>query len=410
MVSLSKIRTFNSFKNPVFRLYYGGLLGQMAGMNMQMIARSLLIYRMTDSATILGATSLANAVPMLFLSLYGGVIADRVHKKYVMMVGQACSAMVTLGVAVTLSLGYLSIEKGHSWWILILAALLQGSIMGLMMPSRQSIVPEIVGGEELMNAISLTTMGMNVLQIVAPAVAGFLIEAYDFAIVYYTMTAMYVLSVVFVAFLPITDTATGSTKNAFAEIKGGIRYIRHDTIILLILGITLFMVILSMPLMQLLPVFSEKILKVGAGGLGTLLSISGAGAICGSLILASLPNKKRGLMLLVGGLFLGLALTSFSFSSSWHWSLGLMALVGFGQTARMSLSNTLVQYYVDNDYRGRVMSVLMMQFGLTSFSTFLAGVLSDIIGVQWAVGGFAIALAFISLLAFFLVPRVRRLD
>ena len=404
------LRTFKSFRNPVFRLYYGALLGQMAGMNMQQIARSLLVYRMTGSAAILGLMSLGNAVPMLLLALYGGVIADRIQKKYVMLAGQAASGLVTLGVAIALTMGYLSTENSNSWWVLMVAAACQGTIMGLMMPSRQSILPEIVSGEELMNAVSLTTMGMNVLQIIAPALAGFLIEGFGFNTVYYVMTGTYLISVVFIIFLPRTGVVRAASKNAIGQIKEGLGYIRRDRTITLILFVTLFMVILSMPFMQLLPVFTEDILKVGAEGLGILMSISGAGAIVGSLLLASLPNKKRGLILLGGSLLLGIALAGFSFSESWPLSLVLIAFVGIGQTSRMSLSNTLVQYYVEDEYRGRVMSILMMQFGLTSFSTFLAGVMSDHIGVEWSVGGFALVLILVSALAIIFIPRIRRLD
>ena len=142
-LSLLSRRTFSSLKNPAFRLYYGAMLGQRASMNMQLVARSLLIYRLTGSAAILGAVFMANALPLLSLSLFGGVIADRVHKKYVLLIGQASSAAVALGIALSLSLGYLSHENPGSWWILIFASLLQGTIMGLMIPSRQAIIPEL---------------------------------------------------------------------------------------------------------------------------------------------------------------------------------------------------------------------------------------------------------------------------
>ncbi|MFC2005318.1 MFS transporter, partial [Chloroflexota bacterium] len=143
-ISLRNLRTFRSFKNPVYCLYYGALVGQMAAMSMQMLARSLLVYRLTGSAAILGAMSLAHALPMLFLSLFGGVIADRVQKKYVMLAGQASSAIVSLGVALSLTLGYINAEQPGSWWILAVASVFQGTIMGLMMPSRQAIIREIV--------------------------------------------------------------------------------------------------------------------------------------------------------------------------------------------------------------------------------------------------------------------------
>ena len=188
---------FRSLKNPVYRLYFGGLVGQFAAMNMQMVTRGFLVYHLTGSAVILGGLTLAATIPMLLLSLFGGVIADRVQKKYVMLIGQASSAVVALGVGVTLTLGYMSPEHPGSWWILIVAGVLQGTITGLMMPSRQAFLPQIVGGEELMNAISLNTMGMNTLRLLAPMLAGFLIgDAFNFEAVYYVMAGLYLMSVV----------------------------------------------------------------------------------------------------------------------------------------------------------------------------------------------------------------------
>ena len=405
------LKTFRSFKNPVYRIFYGGLLGQMISMNMQMLARSLLIYRLTGSAAILGATSFANAIPMLSLSLFGGVIADRVQKKYVMLAGQAGSALVSLGIALSLSLGYLSVENAGSWWILIVASVCQGIIMGLMMPSRQAIIPEIITDEEeLMNAISLSSMGMNTLRLFAPALTGFLIDAIGFESVYYVTTGSYLMAVVFIYFLPLTSTITIRGGGALDDIKEGLSYLRKEVSILLILGFSLVMVLLTMPYILLLPVFADDILNVGATGMGVLMSVSGAGAMAGSLILASLPNKKRGLMLLSSGVLMGSTLAAFSFSSIWPLSLALIVFVGLSQSGQMTLGNTLIQYYVDDQYRGRVMSIFFMQFGLTSFGAFAAGLLTEVVGVQVAVGSFALLLTALSILAIIFLPRIRNLD
>ncbi|MDP2729733.1 MAG: MFS transporter [Dehalococcoidales bacterium] len=409
-LSLHNLKTFTSLKNPVYRLYFLGMLGQRASMNMQMMTRSLLIFRITGSAAILGMTSLFNAVPQLALSLFGGVIADRVQKKYVLLAGLASSAVVSLGVALALTLGYLSVERSGSWWILAVASLFQGSIMGLMIPSRQAIIPEIVNEEQIMNAISLDALGMNTLRIMAPALSGFLIDAIGFKAVYFTMTGMYLIGLVFIALMPLTSTMTIRGSGAFAEIKEGFHYLRQESSLLIILAFSLFTVVLSMPYMLLLPVFTEDVLKVSASGLGVLISASGAGALVGSLVLASLPNRKRGFMLLASSLTLGLALAGFSFSSSWSLSLALIVFVGLGQAGRMSLSNTLLQSYSEEEYRGRIMSIYMMQFGLQSFSSFAAGLLAEGVGIQWAIGGFAMVLVFLCIMALFFVPRLRKLD
>ncbi len=387
------------------------MLGQMISMNMQMVARSLLIYTLTGSVLILGTMSFANAIPMLALSLFGGVIADRVQKKYVLLIGQAASALVSLAVALSLASGYLSAENSGSWWVLVATSIAQGTIMGLMMPSRQAIVPEIVHDEEeLMNAISLSAMGMNTLRLFAPAATGFLIATVGFEAVYYVTTGSYLMSVFFISFLPLTSRITLSGGGALADIKEGLRYLRQKVDIMLVLGFGLVMVVLTMPYMLLMPVFALDVLGKGAQGMGILMSASGAGAMIGSFVLASLPNRKRGLMLLSSGVLMGSALAAFSFSSIWPLSLSLVVFVGLGQAGQMTLGNTLIQYYVDDEYRGRVMSIFFMQFGLTSFGAFAAGLLSESVGIQVAIGSFALTLVGLSVLAIIFLPRIRNLD
>ena len=382
----------------------------MAAMNMQQLTRSLLLYRITGSAAIMGAMMLVNAIPMLLLSLFGGIIADRVQKKYVLLIGQAALSAVSLGIALSLSSGYLSAENASSWWILIVASLIEGSVMALVMPSRQSMLAEIVKGEDLMNAISLNTMGMNAFRLFGPAIAGFLIDVIGFEAVYFVTSGMYLISVVFVALLPRTSSVRISGESVWTSMKGGIGYIRKETTILLVIIFTLTAAMLAMPYQMLMPVFTETVLNVGARQLGILMSVSGAGAMVGSLILASLPNKRRGLMLLGSGILLGLSLASFSLSNSWYASLAMVSIVGLAQSGQMAVGTTLIQYYVDPKYMGRVMSIMLMQWGLVSFGAFIAGILTESLGVQMALGGFAVLLVLMSIATLIFVPRIRRLE
>lgn len=408
--SLRNLRTFNSFKNPIFRLYYGGMLGQMAAMNMQMIAGSLLLKRLTESPAIVGWMSLANAIPMVSMSFFGGVIADRVEKKFVMLFGQVAFAIISLAIALALTFGYLSPEREGSWWILVVSSVLQGATMGLAMPARQAIINDIVNEEELMNAISLNFMGMNALQLFAPALAGFMVAAFDFKAVYYMMTGLYIMAIVFFTLMPRIGIRASGRARALTDIKAGLQYVWQEKTIFTILALSFIAVVLSMPYGMLMPFFADDVLKVGARGMGVLMSVSGAGAMVASITLASLPNRRRGLMMLGGGILLGVSLTAFAFSTLWPLSLALIVCVGIGGTVRMTLTNTLVQYYVEDEYRGRVMSLFMMQFGLSSFGTVIAGLVAEAFGVQWSVGGFAMALIVISILAVFLLPNLRRLD
>lgn len=408
--SLRNLRTFNSFKNPIFRLYYFGMLGQMAAMNMQMVAGSLLMKRLTESPAIVGALSLANGMVMVACSFIGGVIAERVEKRNVLIAGQIAFGLVALSVAIALATGYLKAELGGHWWILIITSVIQGGTMGLAMPSRQAIINDIVQEEELMNAISLNFMGMNSLQLFAPALSGFMVAAFDFKAVYFTMTALYIMAIIFFSFMPRVGVRKTDRGNALDEIRAGLHYVWHQETIRTILLLSFIAVILSMPYGMLIPFFAENVLHKGAQGMGVLMSVSGAGAITASLVLASLPNKKRGMMLLWGGIFLGVTLTAFAFSTLWPLSLALIAGMGIGGTIRMSMTNTLIQYYVEDEYRGRVMALFMMQFGLSSFGNLAAGMIAQTFGLQWGIAGFSIPLIAVSILALLFLQKLRKLD
>jgi predicted MFS family arabinose efflux permease len=305
----------------------------------------------------------------------------------------------------------LSEGDSASWWLLVVAAVGQGAAMGLMGPARMAIIPEIVGQERVMNAVSLTMMGQTTFRLAGPALAGFLIDAYGFAAVYFFMTGMFAIATTFALLLPLTGKTTGKKKgNAFRDVVEGFRYIRRETIFALIVVFGFCHMISGMPYQQLLAVFTEDILKVGAGGMGILMTVSGVGALGGSLILASLPNKKRGLLLLFSGIVMSVPLIVFSFSKSWYLSLSMMPLIGLGPAMHGALTGTLIQYYSDPKYRGRMQTFTVMGAGLANIGTFLAGVMSDAVGVQWSVGGMAMFLTGVTVLYFLFSRRLRSLD
>jgi MFS family permease len=404
-------RVFSSLGHRAYRLYFFGMLGQFASMNMQMIAGSYLIYHLTGSSALLGSMSLANALPMIVISMFGGAFADRIQKKKILSIGLAFSALISCAIAVALTTGYLSRDREGSWWILLASSFFQGAVMGMVMPSRQSIIPEIVSREHAMNAVALNMLGMNVMRMVAPGVAGFIIgDTYNFDIVYYIMTALNIYAAIAISFVPDTNHVNKKGGNIVADIQQGFKYVLSQKTILFILIFTLFVVILSMPFQQLLPIYVDDILKVGATGQGFLMMATGGGALAGSLVIATLPNKKRGLILLASGLISGISLTIFAFSSIWTLSLTIMIFVGLGMTIRATISNALLQTYTEAPYMGRVLSILMMEWGIVSLCTFAAGVMAEFMPVQWVIGGFAIALIAITILALIFTRRVRNLN
>jgi len=223
------------------------------------------------------------------------------------------------------------------------------------------------------------------------------------------MAALAAIAVIFTIVMPLTGRIIKSSQNMFANIREGFSYIWQNKFIMFMLIFVMFSIMLSRPVTVLMPVFGD-ILKVSKSEIGILFSIAGVGAIISTFVLASLPDKKRGLLMLAGSLVLGMALIGFSISSSFYLSLSLMFIFGLGQAMRMTLGNTLIQYYTEEKYRGRVMSIYTMDFAVTSLGTAAAALMAEYVGVQWVVGSFAAALIIVSLLVTAFVPRIRRLD
>ena len=407
---MQRLRTFESFRNPAYRIYYVSMVGQWAAMSMQMIVRSLQVYRITESAADIGIVALSLAIPTLLVSFLGGAVADRLQKKNILVAGRIVMAISTIAVAIPISIGYLVPGHPESWWILVVSSILQGVVTGFTQPALTSIIPEIVGKEKVLNAISLGTSGQYIFRMAGPAFAGFLIDAYGFAVVYYIMAACYTVSAFGTSFLPITKSRITSGLSTMGDAIKGIKYLRHETVILLIVIFALCHVIAGQPYGQLLPVFTDDILKVGASGLGILMAVSAGGALIGSLVMGSLPNKRRGLLLILSGVIMGVSVMLFASSNMWYLSLAIIPFIGLGPSIHMTMTATLVQSYVKPDYRGRMQSFVAMAQGLASLGTFFAGALSDKLGVQWSVFGMALFLTLVSCAYIIFAKRLRQLD
>lgn len=377
---------------------------------MEQVARTYLVYEITDSAAMLGIIALSFAVPMLILSLLGGAVADRFPKKRLIQLSQVGMTIVFLAYAIAVNFGYLTKDHPESWWVLLVGGIVMGTIIALAMPSRAAIIPEIVDRDRLMNAISLNIMGMSFFQLAGPAIAGYIIAAFGYASVFYIMAGLNAAAIIFTSFLPKTLSGHVLRKNVLKDISEGFKYIISHRTIMLILVFFISSVLLAMPFQMLMPIFARDILQVGVEGQGTLMSMSGAGAIVASLTLASLPSRKRGIMLLISNIIMGVALVTFAFSTSWPLSLVMMVIVGIGRIGGNTTGNALLQTHTEPEYLGRVMSIMMLNFGLSGLGTFFAGILAETISAPWAIGGLAMALVGISFFAIVFLPGFRKVD
>lgn len=389
------------------------MLGQMASQNMQMVVRSYLAFLLTGSYAAVGTIALASAVPGIALALVGGAIADRVaRRKLVIQTGQVVNATNALAVSVLLFTDALTFE------LLLVSAVVQGTAMALMMPSRQAMLPSLVPKEQLMNAVALNASGMNSMRLLAPAIGGFIFEGLGAGWVYFLMAGLYLFAGLFLIRVPEVYRETvsagsirGEAKAALRNIRDGMGYIVRSPVIGPLIGVNVLVVITAMPYMFLLGGFVQDVLDAGADAQGILLSVSGVGSLVGSLVVANLKPERRGAMFLLGSAFQGLMLFfAFAVSTSVFMMAGFFLLMGLGQAARQSLSNVLVQSYVDDAYRGRVMSVYMLQFNLSQLGAFLVGILAAFAGPRFALGATSLALVTLALGAFLFIPRLRNLD
>jgi len=407
-------RTFDAFQDKNFRWFFASLCGNFASINMQMFIRGWLVYEITGSYEKLGWMTAAGGIVGLFAAPMGGVVADRVRqKKHVIQICQSANVLIALTIGYLISIGVLAFVH------LLAASVLQGLSGNSMMPSRQALTKDVVGLDRLTNAIALTTSGMNTCRLMLPGLAGGLVAALGGGNgniepakwVYFLMSGLYLFSVFGMFKVHVEDRARPQVPDGpiRQELKLGFQYILRTPIIFMLLGCNFLMVFFSMTYFMLLPGFAKDVLDAGPDQLGLLISVSGLGSLAGSLFIASMPNENRARVLLSGSLILGVSLVCFAISTSYWLSMGLLIIVGLGQSARMSLSNVLIQSYVDDDYRGRVMSIYMLQMSVLAIGIYPVSIIAENIGPQWAVGGSAACLVVLSLVLF-AIPAYRDLD
>ena len=406
------LRTFDSLKQREFRWLFASTLGQMAAIQMQILMRSYVAYELTGSFAAIGIVGLASAVPMLLLSVFGGVLADRIPRKRILQVGHVLNGGFAFLIGTLLLLDLLTVQQ------LFLIALLQGTVLALTISAGQAIVPEVAGRERLMNAVSLNAAGMSFMRLLAPAVAAWIIALIGMGSAYLTIAVFYGLALI--ALVPVRARRPGAMQQpgpgapaggrpgGLSDLMEGLRYSISNKIIFWVLILNFVTAILAMPYMVLLPGYVADVFEGGPNELAWLAAASGAGSLFATLVIASLPERGRGVLLLVNSALLGVSLAVFAATSNLELGLGLIFVVGIFTAGRQALAMVLVQTYVDDAHRGRVMSIFMTQISMVLFGGFIVGLAAEALGIQTAIGGLGLGLAIFTLAVALAVPRLRR--
>ena len=351
---------------------------------MNLVAAPYTAFGLAGNATVLGLVSLAVGLPMMTLSLAGGVVADRFPRRQVLICTQS-----TL-FAVAAALAALSISGRLEIWHLLALSFAQGSAFAFNMPARQAYIAEIVGHSLLRSAVTLNNAGMNFTRVAGPSLAGVLLAIPFIGTggVFATMAGMYVIVLVSLFRLPQSPPVSAKVRagSSWEQLLEGLSYVRSSPTLMALLAMGFIATFLGMPYQTLMTVFAERVFQTGPGGLGALAAASGAGAFLGSVVVASLSRASRPALLQLGfGVGFGLALVAFALSPSFPVAIALLVVVGFLSAAYAAINNTLIMSNTSPNLYGRVMSLYLLTFGSTPLGALPLAWLADRAGAPVSV-------------------------
>lgn len=368
------ISTFQSLGHLDYRWLFIGSTAMYLAMNMQMIARGWLILRLTkDSPLALAMVMVAFAAPMAMLSPVGGALADRVSKKKLIIASMLINTIMTLLLA---SLDMLGVVK---YWHLLAIGVVNGTMMAINLPSRQSMISDVVPRDLLMNAISLGNSSMNLARIVGPAIAGILIVFIDTWGVFFIIGASYFMSALFLLPLaPAPPRRASQPRSLISDIRNGFVYVIRSRDLRGMMLILFFPALCQFGVQSLLPVWAKEILHVQSDGLGYLVMTSGVGALIGSLFLASHSNiERKGLALIVVTFVSAVCAILLARSAAFQTALPTLFVFGLASAIGGSLNMTMIQTYVEERMRGRVLSISMLAFSLAPLGVAPMGAVAE---------------------------------
>jgi MFS transporter, DHA1 family, staphyloferrin A biosynthesis exporter len=406
---------FEALRIRDFRYLWFANIAATFGMQMQMVARGWLIYDMTSSPLALTWVMLSFMMPSFVFSLLGGVLADRVKKKSVMMVAQSLNAAATVALAVIVFTGNVT------FWHFIYFGLFNGTVMAMSMPARSSVIPEIVGRDSLVNAMALQGATFNLSRIVGPALAGMLIAGFaatgftttqGTGAVFFVIAALYLSAVFATSKLHYSGSPVHRAGATVAgDVAEGFRYMRNDRIILGLLILGFVPMTFGFAISFLLPAFNQDVIGGGPQSLGLLMTSMGAGALLGSLILARLGDVNHKGRILFFTAYLWAVLTAgFALSNTLWLAMALGAATSIFSAMYGSLNMSILQLAVSSEIRGRVMSINMMAMGLMPIGVIPVSAAAEFIGIHQGLLLSAVLLAVSVLVLGFLFPEVRKID
>jgi MFS family permease len=383
--------TLRALKHRNFQLFFSGQLISLIGTWMQNVAQAWLVYKLTGSSLLLGSVGFASQFPVFLAAPLGGIVADRYNRQRVVIGTQTASMILAFFLAAFTLTNRITVSE-----IFILAALL-GIVNAFDIPGRQAFLVEMVGKEDLINAIALNSSMFNGARIIGPAIAGILVAKIGEGWCFFANGASYIAVIIGLFMMRVDQRPEVPAGSPLEHILEGFRFVRSTAPIRALLLLLGLVSLVAMPYTVLMPIFADRILHGGARGLGILMGATGVGALLGALTLATRTGVHGlGRWVTVSCAGFAVSLVAFALSKNFWLSTALLLPVGFCMMLQMSSSNTLIQAMVPDHLRGRVMAVYSMMFmGMAPFGALFGGALADrmgapisvIIGAVAALGG-----------------------
>ena len=400
--SINPFRVLLDHRN--FRLFWIGQTVSLIGTWMQQVGQGWLALQLSDSAFIVGVVAAAGSLPVLLFSLYAGVLVDRLDKLRIVMIAQIL----------------LSIEAAVLWWavwsghitipLLVALAGMNGLISAVEIPARQALIVELVGRDDVVDAVALNSGGFNLARIIGPSIAAAVIASAGLSWCFGVNALSYIAVIGCLAAIKLPKfIRVEGRPAALREFREGIAYIRSRREVMGLIGVIAVYAIFGFQYITMMPVIARNVLHTNASGYGLLVTFVGIGAVIGALALAALSTRvRRGKMFTISALSFAGLLLIFSFVNERHVASGILLLLGLTMLINGALANGILQSVVPDELRGRVMAAYVFVYvGFTPIGSLMVGALARVTSVQWAIGAGAVIMLAYASVAFWKVPELR---
>jgi MFS family permease len=399
-------KTFSALRHRNYQLYAGGQMISLMGTWMQIIGQGWLVYEISRSERALGVVGFASAIPALLITPWAGVILDRVSKRMVMVTTQTCAMALALVLATLTFSGVVQV-----WHVVVLAACL-GAVNAFDGPARQAFVVEMVGREDMPNAIAINSITFNGARIVGPAFGGLLLAAVGAAWCFLLNGLSFLAVIAGLLAMRLPPHQSRPTQlSPWQQLKSGVRYAAQAPDLRALLLLALIFSVFGVSYSTILPAFVDKVLGQGADAFGVMNAFLGIGAVTGALIVARHGDRgQRGRWLMRAILVFPMLLTIFALTRSYAVSLAVAVLLGIGFMTTFTLINTLLQTRLADEMRGRVLALYTLTFfGFMPFGNLAIGALSEWWGISQAIVVSASLSFLLALIVIIKTPEIRRL-